>query len=194
MSSGVPYRGSRPPSQKGTWNQKRTAGKIVDQRVAWANLPKYDFILFVGSDKPNSTQEFDPDTPPVRIELRSPGRNNPTVISLTHMTADELYCFERFMQHAIDKARPICDLLDRRAQEAFDNGDDSFERLYRAVPQFVDRERGIKEHGPSVQSGLERFRGERHEFPTGSKSDDSGDAGSTTPDQSEGNVQSEHDQ
>lgn len=135
-----PERGARrTPEERGTWNRKNTAGKMLDSRKAWVSLPKFDIILFVGEPE-EERQVFNTDTPPVRIEMRSPGKRYPTVVSLTLMTCDELDTFMEFMNHAYNRARPICELLDQRAQEAFENGDDSHTRLYRPEPKFFNRE------------------------------------------------------
>ena len=195
MSSPFTPGTGRLPSEEKKWNVRHSAGRMQDTRKAWATLPKFDAILFVGNKEDStSKQNFEADTPPVRIEIRIPGRRNPTMISLTHMTAAELNVFEEFFLHAISKARPICETLDQRAQEAFENGDDSFERLYRPVPQFVDRERGITKHGESVPSRPEGSDEQYNYTGDNPESNDDGDSGGATSDGSSQDADSEHDQ
>lgn len=176
--TGVPNRGARRPEEKGRWDQKHTAGRMADTRKAWVTLPKFDLIMFVGVNedetKPSKSQDFDPDLPPVRFEMRVPGRRYPTIVSLTYLTTEELDAFKQFMDHAFERARPICEELDRKAQEAYDNGDDGYARLYRPVPQFFDRERDESEHDQSVQSGSEGSDEERHDPGADDVRDDDG--------------------
>lgn len=133
---------------KGRWNQPRQAGIISDERQAWVTLPGFDFITFIGQ---GDDEKFSPDTPPVRIELRQPGRRYNTRISLTQLTEAELIELKKFFDHAFEKAQPICRTLDERAKEAFVNGNDGHSRLYRPVPIFYDRERFLTEHSKGIQ-------------------------------------------
>lgn len=193
------YRGARRPEDRNTWGKKNSAGMMTDSRRAWASLPKFDVILFVGNPE-EEKQNFDPDTPPVRMELRVPGRRNPTVISLTLMTADELAVFKEFMDTAFERARPICELLDQRAQEAFENGVDSHTRLYRPDPKFFNRdlpstsdnEWRKPEHDPSIQGRLEGIVEPR--TTDGPSEDVPGTQDSGLPDDNEGGVEPEHDE
>ena len=172
---------------------------MSESRRAWANLPKFDVILFVGNPE-EEQQNFEPDTPPVRMELRVPGRRYPTVISLTLMTAAELDVFKEFMDTAFERARPICELLDQRAQEAFENGDDSHVRLYRPEPKFFNRDLPATpnnqwsepEHDPSIQSGSEGS--EELRGPTDPPEELSGTQDSGLPHNDAGGVESEHDE
>lgn len=68
---------------------------------------------------------------------------------LTEMTELELDEFQKFVNLVIDRARPVTKLRDTKAREAFDAGDDGYTRLYRSVPEYVDRERSSGEHDPS---------------------------------------------
>lgn len=162
------------------WNKRHVAGKMHDTRKAWVNLPKCDIIMFVGDNKEDPTYVYEEETPPVRIEFRVPGRRSSMLISLTHMTVAELDAFEEFMTHAIKRARPIVETLDRTAQEAYENGDDGFERLYRPLPLFIDRERSESEHSEGIQSGPEGSDVEHNSSIGGDRQDDDRDSGSTT--------------
>lgn len=149
-----PYRGARTPDKRGKWNQPRQAGVISDERQAWLTLPNFDFILFVGQ---GDEEYFEPDTPPVRVEFRQPGRRWNTRLSLTQLTAPELEELKKFFDHAFEKARPICEKLDERAQEAFASGNDGHSRLYRPLPIFYDRERFLSEYREGVPKRSERL-------------------------------------
>lgn len=130
---------------------------MSDHRIAWIDTGKFTAKLFYGDDKDyleyKGLEEppYDADTPPVRIEFLFPGRRFSTVINLSRMTAPGLVAFKQFMDYAFEKALPICERLDEKAKEAFENGNDSFVRLYQPIPKFYVRERDGEEHNPRVQ-------------------------------------------
>lgn len=179
------------------WNKRRAAGKMVNDRRAWATLPKFDLILFVGDDlsnpEINKDSKYDYPHSPVYFDIRYPAKRNPTRISLTGMTTAELDVFEKFILHAISRARPIVEDLDRMAWEAFENGDDSYERLYRPDPQFIDREggdlpvianrkRSVSEHNQSIQGRPEGSDQEYDNSNSELEQNDAGDSGGNASD------------
>lgn len=58
---------------------------------------------------------------------------------LTEMTLEELEAVKKLFDTVFDEAREVCELRDRLAQEAYEDGDDSHYRLYRTVPTMVER-------------------------------------------------------
>jgi len=66
------------------------------------------------------------------------------------MTAEELNAIEELISTAIAWARPVVELRDKEAKDAQEAGDDSYSRLYRAVPSVVYRKRPGYEHDPSL--------------------------------------------
>jgi hypothetical protein len=77
-------------------------------------------------------------------------------ITLTKLTSDELAAFKELCDIAFANAQPIVALRDQTAQEALDNeGDDSFQRLYRDVPKLTIREGTQWPHYPSIRRGSE---------------------------------------
>jgi hypothetical protein len=138
---------------------------MSETREAWIDMPRFSAILFEGYSEDtrewkeaqgHKILEYDPDLPPVKIEIRYPGRRNSVTFNLTGMTAQELEEFKKFWDYAFEKARPICESLDEKAKEAYDNGDDAYARLYRTIPRFIIRQRSESEHGTGIPSRLER--------------------------------------
>ena len=75
-------------------------------------------------------------------------------IHLTDLTLDELEWFQRFMNHAIDEARPLVQQVDQASLDAAEEGNSVDERLYRPVPTFLTRERGIPRYHSGVPGRL----------------------------------------
>lgn len=68
-----------------------------------------------------------------------PGRNRPMAWNLSAMTSAELNATRDFFNHLFNLADPIIRERDKVAQDAFDKGDDTYQRVYRPLPQFVAR-------------------------------------------------------
>jgi hypothetical protein len=67
------------------------------------------------------------------------GKNAAPSIELTEMTVEELDAVKKMFDTVFAEAREVCAHRDRLAQEAFEDGDDSHFRLYRRVPDVVER-------------------------------------------------------
>lgn len=94
--------------------------------------------------------------PTVRLIInRSNAR--PVQMNLTSLTADELNMTREFYNLLFDLAEPIVQERDRVAQDAYDNGDDGFARIYREVPQVVVRTGTIGPDYQSIRNRLENF-------------------------------------
>lgn len=60
--------------------------------------------------------------------------------SLTALTATELRAAKLVFEMAFELAEPICEALDKVAEEAWERGDDTHSRSYRSLPVFFVRE------------------------------------------------------
>lgn len=85
-------------------------------------------------------------------------------IDLSNYTVAELDIFQKFMNKAVELARPICEELDRETEEARARNDIRYRRIWRAEPRYIDLTEGTDaeqtEHpnvpGESDESGNER--------------------------------------
>lgn len=138
-SSGNP---GRSQGRRGKW----THGKIPSDRVAWAEFSAGKLAV---NKYPEYQDCEEGETPEVdesvghSVSLLLNSRFDAKTIKfiLTHMTGPELDAFEQVFHHAIQLARPSVEARDKLAKEAFENGDDSHERVYRNLPTLVVRER-----------------------------------------------------
>ena len=81
------------------------------------------------------------------------GKGTNVAIDLTHLTLAELIAFRETVAIATEVAEPIVRQRDLEAQEKAENGDDSDDRIYRAVPTVVVRERALNSYNESVLNG-----------------------------------------
>src|SRR5690606_6161238 len=89
----------------------------------------------------------------IRLVMIKAGR--PSYYTLTALTHEEFVLFKEIVTMALDMAEPIILERDRKAQHAFDNGDDSFARVYRQVPRLVVRQRPVGADDQGVHDGPE---------------------------------------
>ena len=140
-SSGNP---GRSQGRRGKWS----TGRVPSDRVAWAEfstgkLAVNKYPEYQDSEGPEETDDRVVDEAvghSVSLLLTSRFDAKTIKFILTNLTGPELDAFERTFQHAIELARPSVEARDKLAKEAFDSGDDSYERVYRALPTFVVRE------------------------------------------------------
>lgn len=138
-SSGNP---GRTQGRRGKW----TAGKIPPDRVAWTETTIGRLAVNQYPEYQDSEDGEEPkvdETVGLSVSLLLDSRFDKVLIKfiLTNLTGPELDAFEGTVLHAIKLARPSVEARDKLAKEAFDSGDGSHERSYRAVPTFVVRER-----------------------------------------------------
>lgn len=155
--------GSRHTKYRGT-------GKQSDNRFAFARTALGQMVGLIHNNHEESDPLADPEQEPITPEygpeifLILPQPNRAAVKwHLTKLTLDELKVTRQLLNLLFDLAEPICDERDRIANHAYENeGDDSFLRVYRDVPQFVIRERALESNYKGVHFGfkdaLERAR------------------------------------
>jgi hypothetical protein len=110
-------------------------------RRAWLTLRKLDLVLYIGSSvrEKNCDDPYEHDK--IYLHFQFATMKRPQFICLSDYTAEELECFRKFMETAVDAARPVCESLDMVAQMELDAGaTDLAPRLFRARPVLVIRE------------------------------------------------------
>lgn len=143
-----PGAGQSGPSRRRQTGQRVAAGKISDERKAWTDIFLGQFVLMVYPEGHEVGSKESGETVKIVVPQRK-------VWDLTHLTEEELDSLQKFFDRAFARARPIIRHRDEVASDAFSRGDDSFSRVYRAVPQFFDREGAVTADGQSVQHGPE---------------------------------------
>ncbi len=97
------------------------------------------------------------------------------------LTHDELVNLKQLFDMLFDEVEPIVLARDREAQDAYENGDDSFARVYRSVPRLVVRKRSIGVDSQGLLRGPEG-NAEGHEVGVDSDGLPRGDGGDMADD------------
>lgn len=153
----------------GSRNPKfRIDGKMSENRVTWLRtILGTAVIMFYppGVIPDDATdEEKDQTGPTVRLIIPQPGRRAVS-LNLTALTSAEIVLMREFYNLLFDLAEPIVRERDKVAQNAYENGDDSFARIYRQVPQLVVRSGAIGPDYESVRNRLDDLsRGVRDGF------------------------------
>lgn len=120
-------------------------GKMSENRYAWIRLTIGQFVIMLEPDEAEVGTS-------VRLIQPRPGARS-VISNITALTVEELDAMEQFFKLLFDTARPVVVARDKAAQDALDQGDDSHARSYRQPPQFVVRERALREHNEGVPVG-----------------------------------------
>lgn len=133
--------------------------RISENRIAWARTSITQLALMRYTDEEMKTVEkrYPGDEGELGDTLRlmiSTTSGRPYTLNLTAMTAEELEAFEGLVTLALRMAKPIVQDRDREAADRYANGDDSYSRSYRQLPQFVIRAGSF---GPNDQGVLDGF-------------------------------------
>lgn len=130
-------------------------GKLSDARWAFTTTAIGQVIIHVELFKDEEGNDTD-DIRDIKIVFTKPGRTSaPVVLTLTAGTVDELQSLQHIIQSAFDWALPVARQRDKEAQDAYNSGDDSFDRIYRQLPTLVYRKRPQSEHDKGVHDGPE---------------------------------------
>ena len=145
-------------------------GKQSSNRLAWLRTFVTHQLAVVSIDPTGVLDEEDPEFD-VKIEKSEkgpnylllttiPGRRKPLVWNMCAMTSEELEATRQFFNYLFDLADPIVRERDKVAEDAFSEGDDSYHRSYRQLPQFVVRARqepsdseGVHNRPPNASVG-----------------------------------------
>lgn len=125
----------------------RKYGAAVDRtpsdNVAWVTVETGKVTVFRQSNKHESGDDLILGT---GIIAHSGG----SMLNLTKLTEAELEAIKQVIDQAFALALPVIRQRDEEANAAFTEGDDSFDRIYRAVPKLVFREGAVKAYLESV--------------------------------------------
>lgn len=156
----------RPGSRNGNFRNDRNEDKMSENRLVWVRTVMGQAVLmYYGrgvdpeSDEPVSEKrrkELDDMGPSVRLFLPRPNART-IIFDITSLTLDELVKLREFYNLLFDLAEPSVRLRDKVAQDAFNNGDDSYTRSYRPLGEAVVRQRSLGVDSKSVQNRLDSF-------------------------------------
>lgn len=144
----------------GSRNPKfRLDGRISDNRVVWLRTAIGQFVgmryPFSKADVPDDVDvPEDPEIGPSYILLLPVQGRKPLKYNLTALTMEELKLTRQFFNLMFDLAEPIVEYRDKVAEDAAAQGDDSFARYYRQVPQYVERSRTLREDDQGILNGF----------------------------------------
>ncbi len=135
-SGGYPNRG------KAGRKKHSPTGIYGETRTAWINLPSVNVVVYEQDDAPWQVEHgFTNEVKLIKLGFQFYGVRQMTGILLTNFTTQELDELKKCLDHAFSQARPICIELDEAAHKAFEDGDDSWSRLYRPDARFIQRGR-----------------------------------------------------
>lgn len=125
----------------------RQYGANVDRtpsdNVAWCNVEGSKITLIA---QPNHKETGDD----LVLGTGIMGMRGGSLMNLTRMTEAELLAIKQLIDQAFELALPVVRQRDEEANAAFNQGDDTFERVYRAVPKLVFREGAVAAYMQSV--------------------------------------------
>lgn len=127
-------------------------GVRSQNRVAWLKSVLGEVVLLRFSQE--EVEGKKEPGPTYRIQFNKSGSRLPYIMTLTSMTSDELEALKEFAILTYSAILPIIEDRDRNADEAATRGDDSFDRVYRPLPQVVVRERTFSEDNQSLHDRL----------------------------------------
>lgn len=131
-------------------------GRMGSHRIAWLRtyVTREMSILALNpleyDEEHDITMTSEPGTSYV-LSMQVPGRRRPFYWNFSAMTEVELKATREFFTHLFDLADPIVRERDKVAHDANDQGDDSYVRVYRDLPQFVIREREERQDSEGIR-------------------------------------------
>lgn len=144
------------PGSRNAKFRARHQGRMSDSRVAWLKTAIGQFVamryLDPTEDENGVTYEDNEIGPTYMMILPRPGAK-PVKYNLTALTLEELQLTRQFFNMLFDLAEPIVAHRDKVAQDAADEGDDSYARYYRVAPQLVVRSGTLRADDQSILDG-----------------------------------------
>lgn len=135
-----------PPKQRPGF-KRRPVAQFSDTRESWVKTGSLDVVMYVNPHSPEGEVGEDH-----ILTFVHPNRR-PLAVNLTGLTEEELNAVQMFLNRAFEQARPIIQERDKVADDAFDQGDDSFVRNYRRPPELVVRTRKVRSNSEGVHDG-----------------------------------------
>jgi hypothetical protein len=157
-------------------------GKLGDSRVMWLRVAVSQFVLqrytkskaqLEAEAELGEELEAPPDDPeygPTYLLVIPRQGARPVKLNMTALTEEELKLTRHFFNELFDLVEPIVRYRDKVANDAFAEGDDSYARIYRQVPQFIVRSGSLREDDQRILDGSQ-------DIPTGTGGDDTADGG-----------------
>jgi len=127
---------------------RKSVGNFDPSRYAWVNIRELEVVLQVSED-PESGVGVGPE---IVLVVRAFPRSY-VYLNLSNMNHIELEALKEIFTTAIDWAEPICIARDKEAEDAAREGDDSYIRNYRPIPQLVFRKRLERERSEGLLHG-----------------------------------------
>lgn len=140
------------------------SGRISKNRFAWLRTALGQFVVMrylpPEEDEEGEEGEPDPNRPKDRevgpsyvLQISHPQSKRPLSINFTALTLAEFEKTRQLFNLLFDLAEPVIRERDQVARDAFAEGDDSFNRLYREVPRLIIREGAGRQNIEGVQYG-----------------------------------------
>jgi hypothetical protein len=179
-------------------NKRYSAGRISDDCVAFIRVYWGSIKLYV-KPKTNEPKDRPTEPGPNVVLLLTPDQKPSISMELSALTQRELVELGKFLEFTGGLVQSLIRHRDEVAARAYAEGDDSFVRSYRPVPQLVVRDGALAQYSESLLIGPEGIPGElgrglaarglrgvrddlAGEAPTGAVSEDNG----PPPDEPEG--------
>lgn len=138
-------------------NKRYIAGKLSDDCVAFCRVFWGSFKLYV------KTKEKETDTPseagPNVVLMFTPDQKPMISVDMTALTQQELVVLGEFFEFAGGLIQSLIRHRDEEAARAYAEGDDTFIRSYRPVPQLVVRDGPLGQHSEGLLIGPEGIPG-----------------------------------
>lgn len=122
-------------------------GKVPEAHIAWVNTYVGKWTL---QEHPEQTADYGESGCNHSLILHFATGGYRT-FDLTALRVEELEAIREFLEYTYQKIKPILELRDEEARVAQDEGDGSYRRNYRAIPQLVVRERTPRDHSAGVR-------------------------------------------
>lgn len=130
--------------------------KYTKNRVAWLSLAQLEVVVMRYDDDIADEKSDVPGTPTINITFPNPGNRRLTkTVNLTSRTSEELAELKSLLEIAFALAEPIVAFRDKVAKHESERGDDSYTRLYRAVPEVFTRQGARPEDIEELRGRLE---------------------------------------
>ena len=148
-----------PKSRAGSRNRnirKAGFGRQSEKRLSWLRTQPTRMLYLLGLDPKEYDEELGVEVfgseegTAYIIAIEVPGRSRRLNWDLSSMTMEELEATRQFFNYCFDQAEPVVRERDKVANAALEEGDDSYIRVYRPVPQFIVRERAKPSNNQGV--------------------------------------------
>jgi hypothetical protein len=129
-----------------------------NNRIAWARVGQVEVTIYlIPSGEDNHADVNDEGLPEIvgpNVHVAISAFRGSIMLKLTALTEEELLTMRRLLEAAFDMAEPLTKHRDEVAEHAFREGNDSYIRIYRRVPELVVRPRAGGEYGKELRQRL----------------------------------------